>query len=592
MHIKFLKHGTGQALDAVEYLLAVTDAKGEVRAGVEILRGDLYQLASLADSLDFKYRYSSAVVSFHPDDNPTDEQLEALIDEFEKTAFAGLDPEQYCWGVVRHDDNLGGFHLHIIIARVELRTGKSFNPAPPGWQKTFDPLRDYFNANYGWKSPDIDAHPENAREMQPGHRAYQDVRKAVSSGVEDPRDMIVDYVMNGIVNGLITNRQEMLVYLKEAGFEIPRAGKDYITVLEPGLQSGNRWRLKGALFHEDFTPERTLAAEAARRDGVDRKPDPAAAATFFRQLERKRGNRARYNKKNYQETESTAAQGHQGTQPAQTDVAKEVEADLDYSVLGESLPSSVANTGDSVLQMGIRTGQDRGRKAEAIVEPAQGRTTNPQGQKLRRQGLRTNRRNRARVQQRLPDPPAIKKGFFVQQQLQVQLLGAVLPFNDIQHIDLNQGVLRFNDGSHLEVSKERLKAKKMSDEMAAIRLIVGSKAKQWSSIKLSGSLAFFKFAAELAFKEGIDVVPQTPQQKMIMEKIYERDRINRVGATVAQTVAEAERNQQSIRESTEDARRQIGRIGFNVDLTRRRLTSLPKSLRIMNGQRSPYRLFS
>lgn len=141
MHIKFLEHGTGQVLDAVEYLLAVTDAKGERRAGVDILRGDLYQLASLADSLDFKYRYSSGVVSFHPDDMPTDKQLEALIDDFEKTAFAGLDPEQYCWGVVRHDDNLGGFHLHIIIARVELRTGKSFNPAPPGWQKTFDPLR-------------------------------------------------------------------------------------------------------------------------------------------------------------------------------------------------------------------------------------------------------------------------------------------------------------------------------------------------------------------------------------------------------------------------------------------------------------------
>lgn len=160
MHIKFLEHGTGQVLDAVEYLLAVTDAKGERRAGVDILRGDLYQLASLADSLDFKYRYSSGVVSFHPDDMPTDKQLEALIDDFEKTAFAGLDPEQYCWGVVRHDDNLGGFHLHIIIARVELRTGKSFNPAPPGWQKTFDPLRDYFNARYGWKSPDIDAHPK------------------------------------------------------------------------------------------------------------------------------------------------------------------------------------------------------------------------------------------------------------------------------------------------------------------------------------------------------------------------------------------------------------------------------------------------
>ncbi|MDX1749067.1 MAG: relaxase/mobilization nuclease domain-containing protein [Methylophaga sp.] len=554
MHIKFLEYGTGQALDAVKYLLAVTDAKGESRAGVEVLSGDLYQLASLADSLDFKYRYSSAVVSFHPDDNPTDVQVEALIDELEKTLFAGLDPEQYCWGVVRHDDNAGGFHLHIIIARVELRTGKSFNPAPPGWQKTFDPLRDYFNARYGWKSPDIDAHPENAREIQPGHRAYQDVRKAVTSGVEDPRQVIIKYVQEGIVNGLVNDRKDMIAYLKDAGFEIPRVGKNYITVLEPGLESGNRWRLKGALFDENFDLDRTLAAKAASGDGIDRKPDPTAAATFYKQLEQKRRERARYNQKKYQQSKRTATRRHQRAGKSSADLAQEMEADLAYAAVGESLPVGGADTAGSIRRVETETTQSRGSTTAPAVEPAQGGTTKPQGQKLRRQGVRTNRRNSSQVQQRLPDPPAVTKHVYFHQHLQVQLLGDVLPFNDIKFINVNQGLLQFADGSHIDVSKKCLTANKMSDEKAALRLIACAKARQWQVIKLSGSLAFFELAAELAFKDGIDVIAQTPQQKMVMEKMYERERINRARAAIAETIKKSERSLDVIKSAPQRTR--------------------------------------
>ena len=52
---------------------------------------------------------------------------------------------------------------------VDLETGKSLNIAPPGWQKTFGPLRDAFNHEHGWSRPDD---PARARAQQPGHRAY------------------------------------------------------------------------------------------------------------------------------------------------------------------------------------------------------------------------------------------------------------------------------------------------------------------------------------------------------------------------------------------------------------------------------------
>ncbi len=39
MHIKFLARGTGSARAAADYLLGARDATGQLREGVEVLRG-------------------------------------------------------------------------------------------------------------------------------------------------------------------------------------------------------------------------------------------------------------------------------------------------------------------------------------------------------------------------------------------------------------------------------------------------------------------------------------------------------------------------------------------------------------------------
>ncbi len=46
-------------------------------------------------------------------------------------------------------------HLHILVPRFELTSGKSLNIAPPGHQKYFDALRDYFNIKKNWARPDV-----------------------------------------------------------------------------------------------------------------------------------------------------------------------------------------------------------------------------------------------------------------------------------------------------------------------------------------------------------------------------------------------------------------------------------------------------
>ena len=100
MHTKCLRRGKGSARAAVDYLVGERDAEGYRREGVEVLRGNPDMVAAVADSLEFERKYTSVVIAWAPTDQPTDEQIGAVLDEFEKTAWAGLEPYRYAWTAV------------------------------------------------------------------------------------------------------------------------------------------------------------------------------------------------------------------------------------------------------------------------------------------------------------------------------------------------------------------------------------------------------------------------------------------------------------------------------------------------------------
>ena len=299
MHVKFIARGTGSARAAADYLLGERDAAGQPRAGVEVLRGDPEQVAAVADSLEFEHKYRSAVIAWSPEDRPTDAQIEAVLDEFEQTAWAGLDADRNAWTAVLHREQGGGVHVHVLTARCDLETGKSLNIAPPGWQKTFDPLRDAFNHEHGWSRP---ADPARARAQQPGHRAYIEAA-TLRTGLEheaDPRELIRDYLTQRVEHGAVRSRADVVAALEDAGLEVPRQGKSYLTVRNP--DNGKRWRLKGALYEHDFEPRRLdLATPAPARDraGGDRGDGRARAEGAWRELEKRREQRAAYHRSRY-----------------------------------------------------------------------------------------------------------------------------------------------------------------------------------------------------------------------------------------------------------------------------------------------------
>ena len=284
MHIKFLPHGKGSTRVGVDYLLAKKDKKGVVRPMVEVLRGNPDIVSDLGDSLNFKLKYRSAVISWSDIDNPTAQQKEEVLDEFERLAFAGLKPDQYHYLAVDHGD-----HIHIISPRVELTTGKSMNIAAPGWQKVYDPLRDYFNEKYGWKSPDIDAHPENARLVNlSAHNIPKSVKKA--------KEAIHSAALAAIQEGLIENRDDMESWLGDLG-EITRRGKDYISIKPEGFKKALKF--KGAIYERSWKAAGENKTEEKGRERSPAQNRERGAGYFYAEVERSTQRRGDYNQKRY-----------------------------------------------------------------------------------------------------------------------------------------------------------------------------------------------------------------------------------------------------------------------------------------------------
>ena len=243
MHIKFISRGKGSAKSAEEYLLQEHDHNGEIRADVQVLRGNPSHVSQLADSLDFKHRYTSGVIAWHKDDTPTDKQIAQVLDDFERVAFAGLEPNQYTYYAVLHEESNGAKHVHVITPRVELSTGKSMNIAPPNHQKTYDVLVDKYNTKHNWASP---------KDL---HR-----RKLVNNRVQLNSDMshtkakaeINKAVQELIAKGTIKNENDVTKYLNSIdGVTVkPRRSKKSLSIELEGIKKPIR--LEGLAYAKGF----------------------------------------------------------------------------------------------------------------------------------------------------------------------------------------------------------------------------------------------------------------------------------------------------------------------------------------------------
>jgi len=291
MHIKFLNRGQGSARSALDYTLGKYDSNKKERQSVEVLRGNPEQVTAVADSLEFKHRYRSAVIAWHKEDKPTIEQMQEVLDDFERIAFAGLEPNQYCYYAVMHDND----HIHIITPRVELQSGKSFNIAPPGWQNTYDLIRDKFNEKYNWARPDDPARSRvvNQSIHIHGGLSHTKAKKELNSAV-----------MDMVNKGIVTNAKEVEQYLNSIeGVTVkPRRSKKSLSVMVEGIKKPIR--LEGLAYGREFSVTelvRELEKEQEQRDRRSQEDRAREVVRIERELEQVAGARADYNRGRYEQ---------------------------------------------------------------------------------------------------------------------------------------------------------------------------------------------------------------------------------------------------------------------------------------------------
>ena len=255
MIIKLFRRGTGRGSGPVYYLLGETDANGEPRPHTpEILFGDPDTIRDVIDSLDFRHKYTSGVLSFATEDRPTLAQQDQVIREFENLAFAGISRDRVLALWVRHTNTEGRVELHFVVPKVDLATGQQFNAFPPGWTKDFRDWKNLTNLKNGWADPED---PNRARGRSPGEKE--------SSSRSREKDRLTDLLIPKIKSGEIRDRAGVIKELKRQGYVLGRLSSEYCSIKKDGSPP---LRLKGGIFAESFSleqSEKTRTADRAER---------------------------------------------------------------------------------------------------------------------------------------------------------------------------------------------------------------------------------------------------------------------------------------------------------------------------------------
>jgi hypothetical protein len=310
VHIKFLDHGKGSAAHASAYVLDKFDHLGNVRAGVEVLRGDATTFNAVCDASPHLWKYTSGVIAWSKDDAPTNEQIQEVLNDFEEHAFSGLDPSQYHLFAVLHTDDDGSKHIHVLAPRLDIQSGKSLNIAPPRHEKHFDSLRDYFNTKYQWSRPDDLLLMQTTQE--PNHIAKLN---AQAKNILTSKDLetltkkqfcktVDNYVKTLLRTQTVKNRAEIVSCIEQLKGVASVRAQQTVTVT---LTNGKKHKLSGDFYHEQF--EIGLYSERLRAEAESR-PTANELAQAIRDAESirddYRAKRAAYHSKQHAFTASTA----------------------------------------------------------------------------------------------------------------------------------------------------------------------------------------------------------------------------------------------------------------------------------------------
>ncbi|MBB2932466.1 relaxase/mobilization nuclease domain-containing protein [Paraburkholderia silvatlantica] len=250
----------GTARDAVSYVLSNTNWKGEARPNKpEILKGnsDITILAGdLSEELrktETSSRIVSGTIAFKSGENISKQQMLELIDRFEDTFFGNM-KNRVAPLYVLHDEG-DKKHIHYIIPKICLESNKSYDPMPPDRgksTKTADLMKAFSsleNHNLGFsqveRKPLKPSHTKTEHKSK-AHREHSNFYASIFKELKS-KETFEKACLDLVKSGDVKNRDELITFLKDQGYDFSRIGKDYLSVVNP---DGRNIRLKGGIFAE------------------------------------------------------------------------------------------------------------------------------------------------------------------------------------------------------------------------------------------------------------------------------------------------------------------------------------------------------
>ena len=260
MLVKFFKRGNGSCKATMDYLLG----KDRDREHAKILQGDPEITRQLADSLEFKHKYTVGVLSFEEKDLDDKTKREIMAD-FEKALLCGLERDQYDITWIEHQDK-GRLELNFIIPKVDLYSGKAMNPYFDKVDRDLvDTWKNVTNHKYGLTNP-------NDPEKKQSHIISQNLPR----DKKELSESIGNSLFISLSEGTINNRNDVIKHIESLGLEIARITPTAISIKDP--ENGRNIRLKGEMYEENFryseryTEQKRAEGDEFRRNFAESSP--------------------------------------------------------------------------------------------------------------------------------------------------------------------------------------------------------------------------------------------------------------------------------------------------------------------------------
>ena len=228
MIVKFLPTKNGGGLGSVNYLLNERQEQGTAR----VLKGSEAQVRALIAQMPYKQKTCFGVLSFSEQANSiSDEIKQDIIKDLERALLGDYMKDRVAVLWVEHSDKHGRLELNFLIPKIDLITGKSFNPYFAKRDKfNIDLWKRTINDEYGFTSPNDPTKQQNIRIDKKDLAHYDTIAQ-------------LDKTLKELVaQGAIKSRAHMIELLEASGYKVTRQNQSGISIVLPNQKRPNRMR--------------------------------------------------------------------------------------------------------------------------------------------------------------------------------------------------------------------------------------------------------------------------------------------------------------------------------------------------------------